>query len=113
LAMPLIVGLMELGKVGSHLGPAEKLGALGAILMGRQPAPPEWALTTLLGRIMFGYVLLVSLSAALGGVLNLRGHFALPAATPILWNAVVIAVGIFLVSWFGWAVPERAALAFA
>src|SRR4051812_30974621 len=65
-AMPLIIGLMELGKVDAH--GVGKLAQLGRILLGYAPAPPEWALTTLLGRIMFAYILLVSLSAALGGV---------------------------------------------
>jgi putative peptidoglycan lipid II flippase len=113
LGMSLMIGLMELGKVAPGAPVAAKFLELGRVLTGASAAPPEWALTILLGRIMFGYVLLVSLSAALGGVLNLRGRFGLPAATPILWNVVVIALGIGIVKAFAWETPERAAVAFA
>ena len=47
------------------------------------------------GRIAFPYILLISLTALLSGVLNSLGRFALPAAAPILMNVVMIA---FLVS---------------
>lgn len=49
------------------------------------------------GRIAFPYIILISLTALLSGVLNSLGRFALPAAAPILMNVVMIA---FLV--FGW-----------
>ena len=49
------------------------------------------------GRIAFPYVILISLTALLSGVLNSLGRFALPAAAPILMNVVMIA---FL--WIGW-----------
>jgi putative peptidoglycan lipid II flippase len=62
---------------------------------------------------MFGYLLLVSVSAAIGGVLNLKDQFALPAATPALWNVVVIALGIGFVRALHWSRPEEAALAFS
>jgi putative peptidoglycan lipid II flippase len=113
LAMGLIVALMELGKVAPGEAWSAKLAALVRIEGGLAPAPPEWALAAQLGRIMFPYVVLVSVSAALGGVLNLRGRFALPAATPILWNVVVIALGAGLATGLGWVAPERAAVGFA
>ncbi len=49
------------------------------------------------GRIAFPYILFISLTALLSGVLNSLGRFALAAAAPILMNLVMIA---FLV--FGW-----------
>lgn len=49
------------------------------------------------GRIAFPYIILISLTALLSGVLNSLGRFALPAAAPILMNVVMIA---FLT--FGW-----------
>jgi putative peptidoglycan lipid II flippase len=113
LGMGFIIGLMMLGKADAGASLAHKLGTVVRAAIGLQPAPPEWALTTLLGRIMFSYVLLVSVSAALGGVLNLRGRFALPAATPIFWNLVVIVVGVGLTVQLGWQSPERSAIAFA
>jgi putative peptidoglycan lipid II flippase len=112
IGMGVIAGFMVLGRVAP--GPlGQKLLAWGEILAGARTAPPEWSLTVFLSRIMFGYLLLVSVSAAIGGVLNLRNRFALPAATPIVWNIVVIVCGVLLVSVFRLASPEGAAVAFA
>ncbi len=55
-------------------------------------------LAVLYGRIAFPYILLISLTALLSGVLNAAGRFALAAAAPILMNLVMIA---FLL--LGWA----------
>ena len=49
------------------------------------------------GRIAFPYILLISLTALLSGVLNSLGRFALPAAAPILMNVVMIA--FLLIGW--------------
>ncbi len=49
------------------------------------------------GRIAFPYILFISLTALLSGVMNALGRFALAAAAPILMNVVMIA---FLV--IGW-----------
>ncbi|MFT3973653.1 MAG: murein biosynthesis integral membrane protein MurJ [Amaricoccus sp.] len=49
------------------------------------------------GRIAFPYILLISLTALLSGVMNSLGRFALAAAAPIVMNVVMIA---FLV--WGW-----------
>ena len=43
------------------------------------------------GRIAFPYIVLISLTALLSGVLNSLGRFALAAAAPILMNVVMIA----------------------
>lgn len=112
IGMGVIAGFMVLGLIAPG-PPLAKLIAWGEVLRGTREAPPEWSLTILLSRIMFGYLLLVSLSAALGGVLNLKDRFALPAATPILWNVVVIVFGVALVKGLGWGHPDRAAVAFA
>lgn len=57
------------------------------------------------GRIAFPYILLISLTALLSGVLNSLGRFALAAAAPILMNVVMIA---FLV--FAWATGRNIGL---
>ncbi len=51
---------------------------------------PEYELTTLLTRITFSYIFLVSLVAFFMGVLNSLKHFAAPAAAPILLNVGII-----------------------
>ena len=50
------------------------------------------------GRIAFPYILFISLTALLSGVLNSLGRFALAAAAPILMNVVMIA--FLLIGWW-------------
>ncbi len=77
------------------------LGVLGSGIFVRLTAwgftedPDKFALTVLLTRITFPYILLVSLGALTMGILNARKHFAAPALSPILLN-----LGIILGAWF-------------
>ena len=48
------------------------------------------ALTDLLNRIMFPYIFFISLLALLAGMLNVLGHFLLPALSPVLLNLSMI-----------------------
>ena len=57
----------------------------------------RFALSVEHGRIAFPYIILISLTALLSGVLNSLGRFALPAAAPILMNLVMIA--FLLIGW--------------
>jgi putative peptidoglycan lipid II flippase len=62
--------------------------------------PPEkMALTVLLTRIMFPYVILIGLVALCMGILNVLGHFAAPAMAPVLLNLAMIGA-VFTVSRF-------------
>ncbi|MBU6437957.1 MAG: murein biosynthesis integral membrane protein MurJ, partial [Betaproteobacteria bacterium] len=47
-------------------------------------------------RIMFPYILFMSLVAFAAGVLNTWRHFAVPAATPVLLNLCVVAAALWL-----------------
>ncbi len=47
-------------------------------------------------RLCFPYVFFISLVAAAGGVMQSRGRFAVPAATPILLNLCIIASSIWI-----------------
>jgi len=60
--------------------------------------PAKLLLTTRLAQFLFGYVLLISLTALLAGFLNASRHFAAPAASPILLNLSVIGAAILLFS---------------
>jgi putative peptidoglycan lipid II flippase len=51
-------------------------------------------------RIMFPYILCMSLVAFASGVLNTFSRFAIPAFTPVLLNLSMIGSSIFLVSYF-------------
>ncbi len=69
-------------------------------------------LAVVYGRIAFPYILFISLTALLSGVLNATGRFALAAAAPILMNLVMIAFllagwlsGGDIGAWQIWSVP--------
>ncbi len=51
---------------------------------------PKFSLTVNLTRIMFAYLLLVSLSALVMGMLNSFGRFAVPALSPAMFNLGVV-----------------------
>jgi putative peptidoglycan lipid II flippase len=64
------------------------------------------------GRIVFPYILFMSLSALFSGILNATGRFAVAAAAPVLLNIVVIAALTFAaltdgdaINWLIWAIP--------
>ena len=112
LAMSLIAGLMVVGRLATDVSFGEKLALLGRVLSGSLPPPPEMALAVRLGRIMFPYLALVSLTAGLGGLLNLRGRFALASAVSIFWNLAFIAFGwaaILVGRSHGWTSPDHIA----
>lgn len=59
----------------------------------------KYALTIHLTRLMFPYILFISLAALFQGVLNIRNNFTVPAFTPVLLNlSIIISV---LIAHFG------------
>lgn len=69
-------------------------------------------LTVGFGRIVFPYILFMSLSALFSGILNATGRFAVAAAAPVLLNIFVIAAMILgallegpVVTWLVWSIP--------
>jgi len=64
--------------------------------------PGKLALTGLMTRIMFPFLLLVSLAALAMGVLNARGKFFLPALASSFFNLGLIVAGVGL----SWAMPS-------
>ena len=64
-------------------------------------------------RVMFPYMLLVCVAAALMGMLNARGHFFIPAMGATMLNIVMIASVLWLAPHLGRELPEQIfALAF-
>ncbi len=64
------------------------------------------------GRIVFPYILCMSLAALFSGILNATGRFAVAAAAPVLLNICVIAAmtvgaltGGAVINWLVWAIP--------
>ena len=63
---------------------------------GFAKTPGKLELTTQMIRIMFPYILFISLTSLAAGVLNVYHRFAMPAFTPVLLNLAVIGAAIFL-----------------
>ncbi len=72
----------------------------------------QFGLSVEFGRIVFPYILFISLAALLSGMLNAAGRFAAAAAAPVLLNVLLIAA-MALAAWAGgdvaraliWAIP--------
>ncbi len=89
-AMGLVMGLQMLGRVAPGAPLAEQLRILGAILGGRREAPEDVLVAIHLGRIMYPYLTLVSVTAGMAAVLNLRHRFALPASVTTFGNLAFV-----------------------
>ncbi len=76
--------------------------APGWLVEGR----PEFALSADMLRITFPYILLISLTALSGGILNTFERFLIPALTPIFLNLSLIAAAVLLSGRF--EVPVKA-----
>jgi putative peptidoglycan lipid II flippase len=68
----------------------------------------KWDLTISLNRLMFPYILFISLAALAMATLNTLGIFGLPASTPILLN-----LSIIVVAWLFGRTAAQPAYAFA
>lgn len=87
------------------------LGLSLALAMHQFDAKTELMLRLL--RVMFPYMLLVCIAAALMGMLNARGHFFIPAMGATMLNVVMIASVLFLAPRMGTELSEQIfALAF-
>jgi putative peptidoglycan lipid II flippase len=64
---------------------------LHVIAAGFADEPAKFALTVVLARLTFPYLLLICLAALLSGVLNALNRFVAAAAAPLLYNAFAIA----------------------
>ena len=105
------------GTLGGILFVVTALGMLGAhwVAAGFAPGaidqPEKFALTTHLLRVMFPFLLFVSLTALAGAVLNSFHKFLLPALAPVLMNLCMIAAALWWSKAFdvpimalGWAI---------
>lgn len=66
------------------------------IAYGFKADPTKYQLTVTLTRIMFPFILLVSLAGLCMGILNSVKHFAIPAAAPIMLNLGIISGALVL-----------------
>ncbi len=88
-ALVFLLALTLLGTLG-----AEQLTWLASWASGGHAE--KFALATRLTRVMFPYVLLISLTALTMGVLNSTGRFFAPAFTPVFLNLSIIGCAVGL-----------------
>lgn len=70
-------------------------GIITAVANGLVDKPAQYLLAENMLRIMFPYILLISLTAMCGGILNTYGRFAIPALTPVLLNITLIGACLY------------------
>ena len=63
---------------------------------GFHSSPEKLALTTLLARVMFPYLLFISLASVAMGILNSMRAFAVPAYAALFLNIFIIGCAVFL-----------------
>lgn len=73
---------------------------LEVMAVGFADDPEKFRLTVNLTRLVFPYILFISLAAVVMGILNSMNHFAAPAASPILLNVSFILCVVYLRDYF-------------
>ena len=73
---------------------------IGIVMPGFRDDPAQFALAVDLFRVIFPYLLFISLTALAGGILNTLGRFAMPALTPALLNVSLIVAAVAFSSRF-------------
>lgn len=62
--------------------------------------PEALTLASNLSKIMFPYLMFISLAALMQGVLNVKGYYSIPAASPIILNIVIISTALIFYFFF-------------
>ena len=75
---------------------SRRRGSSTLLASGFAQTPGKVELTAEMIRIVFPYILFVSLVSLAGGVLNVYRRFAIPAFTPVLLNLSIIGAALFL-----------------
>ncbi|HEV2364051.1 MAG TPA: murein biosynthesis integral membrane protein MurJ [Caulobacteraceae bacterium] len=89
-AMIILMGLVSVaGVVGSPL-------LVEVTNFGFHHVPGKFELAVRMTRILFPFILFVSLAAAVMGMLNARGRFAVPASASSVFNLVSVIAGVGL-----------------
>ncbi|MFT7675983.1 MAG: putative peptidoglycan lipid II flippase, partial [Gammaproteobacteria bacterium] len=84
--------LLLLTVLGVALSPA----LISVFAAGFRDQPEKFQLTSDMLRITFPYILLISMTAMAGGILNTWKKFAVPAFTPVLLNLSMIGCAMWL-----------------
>ena len=137
--VPIFAGALEEGRAAARAFAEDTLAILTLVLLvftiacqvfmpwimhvlapGFADDPGKFALAVEMARITFPYLLFVSLSSQLSGVLNSLGRFAVAAAAPIILNLSMIATLLLLARYtatpghaLAWGVALAGVLQFA
>jgi putative peptidoglycan lipid II flippase len=96
-----VAALLTLALLGvTALGVLAAPALVYLLASGFAQTPGKIELTAELVRIVFPYILFVSLVSFAGGILNTYRRFAVPAFTPVLLNLSIIGAAIFLARYF-------------
>ncbi len=87
--LTIVIGVTMLGVIAAP-------GIVWIMAWGFHDNPAQMAITTLLTRIMFPYLLFISLAALAMGILNSIRAFAAPALAPVFFNISVITAALLL-----------------
>jgi putative peptidoglycan lipid II flippase len=87
--LTIVTGMTILGTVGAA-------GIVWFLAPGFHDDPTRLELTTLLTRMMFPYLIFISLAALAMGILNSLRAFAAPAFSPVFFNLFIIGCSVFL-----------------
>ena len=92
-----VAGLLALVLLGiSVLGVLAAPWLVYLLAGGFARTPGKVELTAAMIRIMFPYILFISLVSLAGGILNVYRRFAIPAFTPVLLNLSIMGAAVFL-----------------
>lgn len=84
------------------------LAPLLILIFGPGLDPYRYDLATTMLRITFPYIMLISLTAFTGAILNCYGRMAVPAFTPALLNIALIATAFGITHWFNVPIMAQA-----
>jgi putative peptidoglycan lipid II flippase len=96
LASAMFTTLLTIVTLIMLLGMVAAPGIVWLLAPGFHDDPSKLALTTLLTRMMFPYLVFISLAALAMGILNSLRAFAAPALSPVFFNIFIIGCAIFL-----------------
>lgn len=87
--LTIVTGITILGILGAA-------GIVWLLAPGFHDDPTRLEMTTLLTRMMFPYLIFISLAALAMGILNSLRAFAAPAFSPVFFNLFIIGCSLFL-----------------
>jgi len=90
----LMVSIMVLIQIGLLVW------AFWPSITGASPHPPDRQLMIQLTSIMMPFMVTICMLGLASAALNCRGHFAYPAATPIILNLVIIVANVYI--YYAW-----------